>query len=32
VREEFERRKAIEKLEDIYDEALAIHREKSGAS
>jgi colanic acid/amylovoran biosynthesis glycosyltransferase len=32
VREEFEQRKAIEKLEDIYDEALAIHREKSGAS
>jgi glycosyltransferase involved in cell wall biosynthesis len=32
VRDEFEQRKAIEKLEDIYDEALAIHREKSGAS
>jgi colanic acid/amylovoran biosynthesis glycosyltransferase len=32
VRDEFELRKAITKLEDIYDEALAIHREKSGAS
>jgi colanic acid/amylovoran biosynthesis glycosyltransferase len=32
VRDEFEQRKAIEKLEEIYDEALAIHREKSGTS
>src|SRR4029434_2903739 len=31
VRDEFEQRKAIENLEDIYDEALAIHREKNGA-
>jgi colanic acid/amylovoran biosynthesis glycosyltransferase len=32
VREEFEQSKAIAKLEDIYDEALALHREKSGTS
>jgi colanic acid/amylovoran biosynthesis glycosyltransferase len=32
VRDEFEQRKAIEKLEDIYDEAIAIHKEKVGAN
>jgi colanic acid/amylovoran biosynthesis glycosyltransferase len=32
VRDEFEQRKAIEKLEEIYDEAIAIHREKSEVS
>jgi colanic acid/amylovoran biosynthesis glycosyltransferase len=30
VRDEFEQKKAIENLEGIYDEALAIHREKNG--
>jgi hypothetical protein len=32
VRDEFEQKKAIEKLEDFYDEALAIYREKMAGS